>query len=68
MDYIFLICSFSLFVSAFAFYKIHKLWHKDVTANNKLYKSQILAGNFKNWMTIIMLIIIGIACFFKALP
>ncbi|CAD0005983.1 hypothetical protein BXU10_23785 [Flavobacterium sp. LM4] len=68
MDYLFLICSFSLFVAAFAFYKLHKLWHKDVTENNKLYKFQIQAGNFKNWMMIIMLIIIGIVYFFKSLP
>lgn len=68
MDYLFLICSLSFFVSAFAFYKIHKLWHKDVTENNKSYKFQIQVGNFKNWTIIIMLIIMGIVYFFKALP
>jgi hypothetical protein len=67
MDYWYLICSFSWFMSAFVFYKIHKLWHKDVTEKNKLYRFQIKAGNFKHWIGIIMLIIIGISYFFKAI-
>ncbi len=67
MDYWYLICSFSWFVSAFAFYKIHKLWYKDVTENDKLYKFQVKVGNLKNWMGIIILIIMGIVYFFKAI-
>ncbi len=47
MDYWYLICSFSWFVSAFAFYKIHKLWYKDVIENDKLYKFQVKVGNLK---------------------
>ncbi len=67
MNYMHLICSFSFFVAAFAFYKIHKLWRKDVTENDKLYTFQIKVGNFKNWIVIIMLIIAGIVYFFKAI-
>jgi hypothetical protein len=66
MDYWYLICSFSWFGAAFAFYKINKLRHKDVTENNKLYKFQIKFDNFKHWIVIIMLIIMGIVYFFKA--
>lgn len=68
MDYWYLVCSFSWFVVAFAFYKIHKLWYKDVTENNKLYKFQIQAGKFKAWAGIVMCVISGIVYFFKALP
>ncbi|OXA70610.1 hypothetical protein B0A67_15405 [Flavobacterium aquidurense] len=64
----YLICSFSFFISAFAFYKIHKLWHKDVTENDKLYKFQVNFQSFKNWMGIVVLIIAGIVYFFKAMP
>lgn len=67
MDYWYLICSFSWFVSAFAFYKIHKLWYKDVTENDKLYKFQVKVGDLKKWMGIIILIIMGIVYFFKAI-
>ena len=68
MDYPYLICSFSFFGASFAFYKLHKLWKKDVTENNKRYKFQINFQSFKNWMGIIVLIIAGIVYFFKALP
>lgn len=64
----YLICSFSFFISAFAFYKIHKLWHKDVIENDKLYKFQVNFQSFKNWMGIVVLIIAGIVYFFKAMP
>jgi len=67
MDYLYLICSLSFFIAAFAFYKIHKLWYKDVTENNKLYKFEIKAKIFKNWGVILMLIMMGIAYFFKAM-
>ncbi len=66
MDYWYLICSFSWFGAAFAFYKIHKLWHKDITENNKLYKFELNARNFKHWVIIIILVITGIVYFFKA--
>ena len=48
MDYWYLVCSFSWAVVAFAFYKIHKLWYKDVTENNKLYKIDIKVTTFKH--------------------
>ncbi len=67
MDYWSLICSFSWFGVAFAFYKINKLWRKDVTENEKLYKFQVIFGNFKNWLIIIMCIIVAIVYFFKAI-
>jgi len=67
MDYWSLICSFSWLGAAFAFYKIHKLWRKDVTENEKLYKFQVIFGNFKNWLIIIMCIILAIVYFFKAI-
>lgn len=68
MDYLSLICSFSFFGASYAFYKIHKLWKKDVNENNKLYKFEINFKAFKNWTIIIMLIIFGIVYFFKAMP
>jgi hypothetical protein len=68
MDYISLICSISFFICSFAFYKIHKLWQKDAAENDKLYKFQIQAGNFKHWLMIIMLLMCGIVYLFKALP
>jgi amino acid permease len=68
MDYWYLVCSFSWLFVAFAFYKIHKLWYKDVSENKKLYKFQIQVGNFKAWAVIIMCIISGIVYFFKAFP
>ncbi len=68
MDYLSLICSISFFGASYAFYKIHKLWKKDVTENNKLYDFQIKVQSFKNWGGIIMLIICGIVYFFKAIP
>lgn len=64
----YLICSFSFFISAFAFYKLHSLWHKDVTENNKLYKFEIKAKRFKHWTAIGMLFVMGVVYFFKALP
>jgi amino acid permease len=66
MDYWYLICSFSWVIVAFAFYKIYKLWHKDVTDNDKLYKFQIKLENFKVWLGIMMCIIAAIVYFFKA--
>lgn len=68
MNYMHLICSISLFVCCFAFYKIHKLWKKDAAENDKLYKFQIKADNFNHWLIIIMLLIAGIVYFFKAIP
>jgi len=67
MDYWYLICSFSWFISAFAFYKIHKLWHKDVTENNKLFIWSIKVRSFGYWMGIIMCIIMSIVYFFKGI-
>ena len=64
----YLICSVSFFISAFAFYKLHNLWHKDVTENNKLYKFEIKAKRFKHWAAIGMLFVMGVVYFFKALP
>ena len=63
-----LICSFSFFGASYAFYKIHKLWKKDVTENDKLYKFQIKPETFEHWLLIGMLVIIGIVYFFKAMP
>jgi len=68
MDYLYLICSFSLFGAAFAFYKLHKLWLKDVTEKNDQYKFQINFQSFKNWLYVVMLILGGIVYFFRALP
>lgn len=68
MDYLFLICSFSLFGAAFAFYKLHKLWHRDVTENEELYDFQIKFKSVRNWLGIIMLIMGGVVYFFRALP
>jgi amino acid permease len=67
MDCLYLICSFSWIIVAFAFYKIHKLWHKDVTEIDKLYKFQIKAGNFKAWLVIIICVIAAIVYFFKSI-
>lgn len=63
MDYPYLICSFSLFGASFTFYKLHKLWKKDVIENNKLYKFQIKFQSFRDWMGIVMLIIAGVVYF-----
>ncbi|WDF64705.1 hypothetical protein [Flavobacterium sp. KACC 22763] len=63
-----LICSFSFFGASYAFYKIHKLWKRDVTENDKLYNFQIKATSFKHWLLLGMLVIMGIVYFFKALP
>jgi hypothetical protein len=52
---------------AFAFYQINKLWYKDVTENNKLYKFQIKFGNIKAWAGIIMCVVAAIIYFFKAI-
>jgi hypothetical protein len=68
MDYLYLICSVSLFGAAFAFYKLHKLWLKDVTEKNDQYKFQINFQSFKNWLYVVMLILGGIVYFFRALP
>lgn len=68
MDYPYLICSFSLFGASFAFYKLHKLWKKDILENNKRYKSEVNFKTFKNWTTIITFIVLGIIFFFKAMP
>lgn len=67
MDYWYLICSFSWIVVAFAFYKIHKLWHKDVTENDKLYKWDIKVKSFGNWMALILCITTAIVYFLKAI-
>ncbi len=67
MDYWSLICSFSWIVVAFAFYKIHKLWYKDVTENNKLFIWTIKVKSFGNWMGIIICIVMSIVYFFKAI-
>jgi hypothetical protein len=56
MDYWYLISGFSWFISALAFYKVHKLWHKDVTEkenSNKSWEFQTLdwdynANNYRN--------------------
>ncbi|BFM44226.1 hypothetical protein CFS9_28670 [Flavobacterium sp. CFS9] len=68
MDYLSLICSFSLFGAAFAFYKLHKLWLKDAIEKKDQYKFQINFQSFKNWMIIVMIIMIGLGYFFKAFP
>lgn len=68
MNFMHLICSFSFFGASYAFYKIHKLWKKDVTENDKLYNFQIKATSFKHWLLLGMLVIMGIVYFFKALP
>ena len=67
MDYWYLTCSFSWIVVAFAFYQINKLWYKEVTENNKLYKFQIKFGNIKAWAGIIMCVVAAIIYFFKAI-
>lgn len=68
MDYLSLICSFSLFGAAFTFYKLHKLWLKDAIEKKDQYKFQINFQSFKNWMIIVMIIMIGLGYFFKAFP
>jgi len=68
MDYLSLICSISFFGASYAFYKIHKLWKKDVTENDKLYKFQIKGESFEHWLVIGMLVLAGLVYFFKAIP
>lgn len=67
MDYWYLLCSFSWIVVAFTYYKIHKLWHKDVTENNKLYKWDIKVRSFGDLAAIILGIIMSFDYFFKAI-
>lgn len=67
MNYMHLICSISFLICSFAFYKIHKLWQKNAVEKND-YKFQIKAGNFKDWIIIIMLLISAIIYFFKSIP
>jgi hypothetical protein len=68
MDYLSLICSFSLFGAAFAYYKLHKLWLKDAIEKKDQYKFQINNQYFKNWTIIEKMTIGGLVYFFKALP
>ena len=50
----YLIASFSWFICAFAFYKIHKLWYRDVTQNKKLSHFQVRGGSFSHWVVIVL--------------
>lgn len=67
MDYWYLICSFSWVIVAFAFYKIHKLWYKNVTENDKLYIWYIKVKSFGNWAGVIVCVIMSIVYFFRAI-
>jgi hypothetical protein len=49
------------------FIKLINFGIKALLKNDKLYKFQIKAGNFKHWIGIIILIIAGIVYFFKAI-
>jgi hypothetical protein len=68
MDYLYLICSISFFGASFAFYKLHKLWLKEAIESQEMYRFQIKFQSFRNWLGILMLIMGGVAYFFKALP